>query len=730
MRILQLFILLSAVLNVKYLFAQQIDSGTVKINNLSIPEIKDATLKIKNIDLDKNTSNLKKIASVSPLKTLPKPHIILKNGIVTYATYFRSIIDTPFLQHNISQHHLNMSVAVTLANKYPLKSNAQILKSNSPLFRDIIDVQVEFDMPAYNLGIYEKIKTEFKNSTNLLKDTLALMASRLKYEEIMKLEGSFSHLFTMQKLIEANEIINIPKLTWDQSLPDSLAKIKSDSLKAEAIYFIKLYQESTLKIEKLKSIADSLSNVFKKSLVLVKQLSDVINGNMNNTYQFMEIKRILKAKGNDYLLSKKNSWLSGLRKLSIGKTTVDYSELTVKNIHVNGLNFEYNNSRYYFSVTAGLIDFRYRDYLLHNSKKPRQSFYMGRIGVGSLENNYIILSVFKGQKQVFKSGNFNNLFVSKIIGASIEARYQMPNNSYFKVEIAESISPDFRMDPPKNNKWNLKDKTDKAFIISSYFFIPRTRTRIDAKYKYTGANYQSFSYFQTNSTLHTWNIKAEQLMFKRHLKISAALKSNEFSNPYIIQSYQTNTIFKSLQVLFRKKRWPTISGGYMPVSQLSNINGNIIENKFNSINSNLHYNYRIRKIKGASLLVYSRFYNSSADSGFIYFNARNISFNQIFYFRKYISGINITYSTNLNHRFLVMDEYFKVAINNVASLGIGIKINNLNYSQTAIGAYGNFQLNVFKKASLSFNVEDGFIPGYNGSLINNTVMNLQLSKVF
>lgn len=274
---------------------------------------------------------------------------------------------------------------------------------------------------------------------------------------------------------------------------------------------------------------------------------------MNNTYQFMEIKRILKAKGNDYLLSKKNSWLSGLRKLSIGKTTVDYSELTVKNIHVNGLNFEYNNSRYYFSVTAGLIDFRYRDYLLHNSKKPRQSFYMGRIGVGSLENNYIILSVFKGQKQVFKSGNFNNLFVSKIIGASIEARYQMPNNSYFKVEIAESISPDFRMDPPKNNKWNLKDKTDKAFIISSYFFIPRTRTRIDAKYKYTGANYQSFSYFQTNSTLHTWNIKAEQLMFKRHLKISAALKSNEFSNPYIIQSYQTNTIFKSLQVLFRKK---------------------------------------------------------------------------------------------------------------------------------------------------------------------------------
>src|SRR6185503_16886475 len=82
-------------------------------------------------------------------------------------------------------------------------------------------------------------------------------------------------------------------------------------------------------------------------------------------------------------------WLMGIRNFSVGRSAVNYSELTAKNVSVNGINFEYN-SWYYLALTAGSVNYRFRDFVVNGIKKVPQYLVLVRAGLGSLEKNYFI----------------------------------------------------------------------------------------------------------------------------------------------------------------------------------------------------------------------------------------------------------------------------------------------------------------------------------------------------
>ncbi len=679
----------------------------------------------------KDSSFIKSLIPAYSLNSLfsAKPFLTFNGGYVSYNMYSRSIIDTPIFEKNILQNTVNGSLNFSAAN-IPLRINYLLRRSNSNYFRDINDVQLEFDIQRFQQNIFNNAMESIKQKAKQLKDSVTGRLAALKYDEFIKLNTDFDSRFSLQKLVEAKELINVPQLTWDITLPDSLAKIKSDSLKNIASKFISLYEDAGERLSKIKSAADSLKNVYENSLLKVRQVQDLAKGKFNNYSQYKNLSNdtLLKNNGID-LMPSKYRWLLGIKKFSLGRSSVNYSELTAKNISLNGVNFEYN-SWYYVSLTAGLVDYRFRDFNLQSIKRPKQYFYMGRIGIGNINKNYFIISLFSGQKRVYASGGINNLYPVKTSGISIEAKYQPGKYNFIKVELAESVAPDFRTNPVKNNKWNLKDKTDKAFAISARFVKPAWQTKIDVLYKYYGANFQSFSSFQTNSKQHVWNVKAEKNFFKKQLRITAAVKSNEYSNPWLIQTYQSNTVFKSLQAMFRKKNWPVISAGYIPMTQLTNIGGLIVENRFNSLNATTYHHYKISDSKATTTLVYTKFYNTSADSGFIYFNASNIFMNQVFYMRGFNTAINITHSTNKNYELNVLDENIQVPIKKLGSILFGVKINNLNRLYTKTGVYGNLQFLILKNSTINFQYEDGYIPGANGTLIKNRMGNIQLSKSF
>jgi len=56
--------------------------------------------------------------------------------------------------------------------------------------------------------------------------------------------------------------------------------------------------------------------------------------------------------------------------------------------------------------------------------------------------------------------------------------------------------------------------------------------------------------------------------FKKKLDVTASVRKNDFTNPYIDQVFYTNTVFQSIQASLRIKKLPVLSLGYYPSSQL------------------------------------------------------------------------------------------------------------------------------------------------------------------
>ncbi|WP_315814260.1 hypothetical protein [Paraflavitalea speifideaquila] len=173
-------------------------------------------------------------------------------------------------------------------------------------------------------------------------------------------------------------------------------------------------------------------------------------------------------------------------------------------------------------------------------------------------------------------------------------------------------------------------------------------------------------------------VKAEQGFFKRKLRLTGSLRKNEFTNPFLPQDYKSNTVFKSLTATFKMRKWPAITVGYQPMSQLTALDSVVIENRFQVLNGSAYHTYHIGTLRTASTLVLNKFYNSGRDTGFVYFNATHVFWAQQFYFNKFTTQVAISYTKNSSYRLVVMDEGIQWNLRQLGSAGFGVKINALN----------------------------------------------------
>jgi hypothetical protein len=692
-----------------------------KLKHFSLPEkrVPDSSL---------NSRLLQRPAFTFP--TFSRPFISFTRGAVDYSYYFRSQVDTPFLQKNLYQHQVNTAAAITVGNLIPLRVSTLVRRSNSLFFKDITDMQAEFDAQAFQQKIYSNALKNVEQAAANMRDSLSGLLAQLKTAEYLRLNEHFNHEFTIQQLAEANELLNVPALTWDKNLSDSAASIKSDSIRHQAAAFIQLYNDTKVSIDNVKGLADSVTRIYHHSLAAVQQLRSISSGKISSYDQFKEYagRPEIRNQGIE-LIPTKYRWLLGIRKFVLGKSPMNYSDLTAKNNSINGINFEYN-TWYYLAFTAGLLDFHFRDFALSGSEKYKQHLIMGRLGIGNINKSFLVFSVFNGSKQTFTQGATSNFYHYNITGISVEAKYQFSRYGYLKVEAGESLGPDFSKTPLQNTKWNLKEKEDKAFSIAAHLAIPKTQSNFDASFKHTGANYQSFNTFQTSSSLTAFNVKWDQYFFRKQLRFTAAVRRNDFSNPYIIQQYSNNTIFKSLQTVLRRRGWPVLSVAYMPVSQLTSAGGNIYENKFNSLNTTLYHSYRIEQVKMLSTVMLNRFYNQSGDTSFIYFNSKNLMLSQLFMYTQFSVGISLSQNINRNYHYSITEEHVQVPFKKRGSVMIGLKLYHLNAMESLLGSYASWKVPLNRTMSISMFYECGYIPGMKGTLVKNQTGNFQLSKIF
>jgi hypothetical protein len=348
-------------------------------------------------------------------------------------------------------------------------------------------------------------------------------------------------------------MINRSELVGTRDFKDSV--LRADSL------FVKLYEEKQSQSKKIQTTLDSLKNEYTITEKKMQKLQHLFDHNLFRPGGTEVILQNLHAAGiHDRHFERMLHSLNSIRSFTIGRTMPDYTDLTIENIAINGINVEYNQSRLYLAFVAGLVDFRTRDFIFASNKPTRQYVTAGRVGWGAKEGNHLIFTGYSGRKQLLYSGTQN--YSDVIYGLSAEAQFIVSKNLRLTGEIAQSaFSPRDPVPDSALKGFSFKDNSSKAWSLNLHSFFPKTRTGVEGYYEQQGINFQCFNAYKINARTTSYNLKADQYLFKVSLHITGAINKNGYSNPFFIQNNTTNTVFKTVNLSFRKRFWPSVSIG-------------------------------------------------------------------------------------------------------------------------------------------------------------------------
>lgn len=651
------------------------------------------------------------------IQTLNKNKILSFNKPVEilYTSDYRAINDTPFNESNILQQSIIAGTKFKMGGILPFNMYMRASLTNSSYFKDYFDVQLNYDASHVHQAIkedYDRIVDELYAEAI---DSITYSVLNQKSEIINQLSKWLNNPVQTQKLVEYRELLIIDGISYKSELSYEENRRKEDSLKIIASEFLDAYDKAMSFYNQTFQEVDSLKNIITESLNKIDQIKKILN---KPTIDYKDLKekrtQLSKLGVSNKIMNRLSVKLQGLRKLGIGRNLVDYSDLSMKNISVNGINFEYN-SWYYASLTAGTLDFGYRNLSFFNNLS-KQYVYMARFGVGNIERNAFIISYFGGKKQLFRE--------SKLItrepaintnGFSLEGKLVLLNSLQARGEVSETISSAFI--PQKF--FSFSDFNNKAVSFSIKSLPSLINTRFEASFKILGNNYQSFTGYNQNSSRKQFFVRLDQSFFNRSLKISGKIRSFEFDNPLIIQKYNSKNFLKDISITYRKKGMPVITTGYIPISQIYFVDDVLTEENFQSFNFNLYHNYTLFKIRTSSYLSLNSFDKFDSDKSIDFFRTNNFSYYQSLFFKHADIGFSVNYAENNYYTLFVFEENVSFKLSSGNRLMAGLKINNYNFSILKLGYYINTNLALNKNFTFHAGFEKGFVPGFNNTLMLN-----------
>jgi hypothetical protein len=442
----------------------------------------------------------------------------------------------------------------------------------------------------------------------------------------------------------------------------------------------------------------------------------------------------------DTVLPKGYKTLYSIQSLSIGRSVADYSELSVKNVSITGVQAEYN-PHYYYAVAVGKVDYRFRDYIVPNHSRSNQYLALARFGKGTKNGNHIIFTYYTGKRQFFNASIASQpnggIPEYNLAGITLEGIYEVNKNISLIGEVAKSTMPYYSIDSMQSKGWmnavtRFSERSNEAYSVKLLSRFPKTLTRFSGSLRYTGANFQSFSTYTTSASQLRWNAQLEQTLFKKQLTLISSLQQNDYNNPFVTTAYKSSSLLASFQANLKIKKWPVLSFGYYPSYQLTKTGDEAYsESRYYTLTGSAGYYYTIRDAQLSSYLVYSRFYNSATDSGFVYYNSKNIMLSQSVVWDRFSLMANGSISTGTDYNMYTIENTCQVMINKIVSVGGGGKM--IQYSlipQTQWGYNANLTLKIPKLGDIQLMADEGYLPGANKQLVKNRMGRLTYFKNF
>lgn len=709
-------------------------------------------------------------SSISNLQVTSRKPLLKISGNVLYDLNYRSRIDTPYAENNIYQHTIQTRLDLLYKDTYPLKLYFTSRFSNSPFFRNYTDFNVRFNPSDFKRiakqQLIESAKQWLLKKSGRLDSLYHLIEA--KKMALSSLRQSLDKPDLRQKIVEdrEKELYNTKRqsssLDIDEAKYMAIDSAKSvlkgkltnkvfksgDSTGNNFDTITATYTRYQDSLERKRQVIDSLERDLQK---LEKQYRTVKSAGEQD---FADLKRQIEDEKDvskltdklhqlnlpDTVLPKGYKMLSGIQSLNIGRSMADYTELSVKNISITGLQVEYN-PRYYYAIAIGKVDYRFRDYIVHNHTRTNQYVALFRFGKGTKNGNHVFLTYYTGKRQLFNASVAMQDSIRipgyNLAGITIEGVYKINRNITVVGEIAKSTIPYFSLDSVQRNKWmnsigKITSRSNEAYSVKLFSFFPKTLTRFTGNLIYTGADFQSFSTFTTGAAQLRWMARLEQPFFKKQLTVISTLQKNNYSNPFIATAYKSSSLLTSVQANLRVKKYPTVSLGYFPAYQLTKTGDNYYsESRYYTLTGSAGYAYRLQEAQLSSYIVYSRFYNETNDSGFVYYNSKNVLLSQSLNFKRYSLLINGSLSTGSDYTLRTLESSLQVYINKIISLGGGLKMISYNLLPMMQWGYsGNLTLNIPKVGDIQLMADKGFIPGVNKQLAENKTGRLIFYKTF
>ena len=685
-----------------------------------------------------------------------RTQLLKVTGNILYDVNYRSRIDTPYAEKDIYQHTLQTRLDFIYKEKYPFRLYLTSHFGNSSLLRKYTDFNFQYTRTDFTRLLKKQliqyaenmVASKFKELDSLKR------AIEAKKALISSLSYSIQKPNVTQQLVEerernllGNRVKNLESIpARDSSVNRTISGIseiegKLDSVKIKAYSFRDSIERKRQVLDTLLSELVKLEQAYEKVKSIQQLNLDKVRNEIEGAVDINSLnKKIGELKVPDTLLPKGYKTLSAIQNFNIGRSWVDYSELTVKNVSITGLQVEYN-PHYYYAFVAGKVDYRFRDYIVPNRLRSNQYVALVRFGKGMRNGNHLIFTYYTGKRQLFSSSMFPQTSGSaptyNLAGLSIEGLYKIGDHISLTVEAAKSSTPYYSPDSLQKRNWmtsvaNFKDRKNEAYsaILQSYF--PKTQTRFSGNIRYLGANFQSYSTFTTGASQLRWIARVEQPFFKRKLTIISSVQQNDYDNPFVAAAYKSSSILESFQANLRIKKWPFLSVGYYPSYQLTKMNGDkLSETRYYSLIANSGYNYHVQDVQLSTYLTFSQFFNSANDSGFVYFNSKNFLFSQGASVNRFSTQVNASVSVNMGYDIYTLDHSDQLALTKAVSIGAGVKvIKHSLVSQMQWGYSGNISVRIPKFGDIQVMMDKGFIPSFDQKLVENKYGRVTYYKTF
>jgi len=665
------------------------------------------------------------------------------HGNFNYSFDYRSVLDTPFATTNLQEHREQVYADATIKGKYPFRVIVSSRQSNSSFFPNYTDVNVEFKQPAYKQAVKD-------NMVAAMKERVQAQDSLSKYDQ--ELKGQRFQWLSLTKWLNdparQQEVVQEKERLYSQVLAlgkktaggvggkDSSSKSSDSSVAKQRDSLMALIRQPGLLEKKMQAARKSADSLF-KAMAGTKLHSDSAHSGEDSTIRALENK-IRNAKSVGDLeaagreagaggLSAADKRLLGLTHFNVGRAAVSYSDLTVNNISLTGVNIEYNPS-YYAAFAAGSVDYLFRDYVVAPGGMPKQNLVLGRFGWGDKNRKSYILTVYTGTKNSY-GGNAivipasgQTVTTTSILGYSIEGRYRVDANMVLSLEAAKSSAP-YTAGGDKSKSigeaFAFNQTENQAYSAKLDYTIPQTKSTFNLFYRELGANFQSYTLFSTGSRQTNWGIKWRQVLFKNQLTMTAQIKKSSFDDPLIASTYSSVVLLKSLQLVWRRKKWPILSLAYMPTSQLmKDASGNVIENVYYALTGMAVYTYSVKKVRMSSSVIYSQFYNKGTDSGFVLYDAKNILYTHQIYLGPLNLQTDVQYTVQPSLTYWMWQQGINLRIGKFVTVGGSVKNDIVpGGSDQYWGGMLLGQVNFKKLGAIRLQYSKDYIPNGTGSLV-------------